>query len=132
MSDLPPAPHPSGARPSPRRWAVPAIVVAVALLVAFGAWRWWGRAGVPAGASAGATKTTGMFGDGAKAGAARGGRFAVDPNRAQPVAAAAARMGDVDIVQTALGTVTALRTVTVRPARRRPAPVACCSRKASS
>ena len=115
MSDLPPAPHPSGAGSSPRRWVVPAIVVAAALLVAFGAWRWWGRAGAPAGASAGATKSTGMFGGGAKAGGARGGRFAADPNRAQPVAAATARVGDVDIVQTALGTVTALRTVTVRP-----------------
>ncbi len=111
MSELPPAPHPPGAPPSTRRWAAAAIVVAVALLAAFGAWRWWGRTSAPANAA----KSTGMFGGGAKAGGARGGRFAVDPNHAQPVAAAAARMGDVDIVQTALGTVTALRTVTVRP-----------------
>jgi len=33
----------------------------------------------------------------------------------QPVAAATARTGDINIVQTGLGTATALRTVTVRP-----------------
>ena len=51
----------------------------------------------------------------AKKAAKGGGRFGVDPSRVQPVAAAAARKGDIGIVQTALGTVTALRTVTVKP-----------------
>src|SRR5213075_150780 len=37
------------------------------------------------------------------------------PSRVQPVAAATARMGNINIVQTGLGTVTALRTVTVKP-----------------
>ena len=50
-----------------------------------------------------------------------GGRFGGDPNRVQPVAVAAARKGDINIVQTALGTVTALRTVDRAAARRRPA-----------
>lgn len=113
MSDLIPAPHPSGNPSRTRPWALPAIALAVVVLAALGAWLLWGRSGTPAGAPADATKSKGMFGAGGKAGA--GGRFAVDPNRAQPVAAVPARVGDVDIVQTALGTVMALRTVTVHP-----------------
>jgi membrane fusion protein, multidrug efflux system len=49
------------------------------------------------------------------AGKGGGGRFGGDPNRVQPVAVAAARVGDINIVQTALGTVTAGRVVTVKP-----------------
>jgi multidrug efflux system membrane fusion protein len=45
----------------------------------------------------------------------RGGRFGGDPSRVQPVAVSAAKTGDVNIAQTALGTVMALRTATVRP-----------------
>ncbi len=110
MSELHPDPRPARDSSPMRRWAVPAIVLAVVVLAGLGAWGLWGRAGSSTGAPAVAKKSTGMFGSG-KA----GGRFAVDPNRAQPVAAAAARIGDVNIVQTALGTVTALRTVTVHP-----------------
>jgi len=44
----------------------------------------------------------------------KGGRFAFDPNRQQPVAAAAARSADINVVQTALGTVAALKVATVK------------------
>ncbi len=102
-------PPPASPRP-PRPWLKPAVIV----LVAAGAlgWWYWSR---PAD---GGTQTEAKA-DGDKAGKAgrRGerGRFGADPNRAQPVAAAEARIGDIDIAQTALGTVTALRTVTVKP-----------------
>ncbi len=49
-----------------------------------------------------------------KPGAAGGGRFGADPNRAQPVAAVPAKTGDINIVQDGLGTVMALKTVTVK------------------
>jgi multidrug efflux system membrane fusion protein len=79
-------------------------------LVAAGTWYWRSRGDAAAPPAAEATKD----GKGAKAGkAGKGGRFA--PTGPQPVAAAVARKGDIDIVQTALGTVTALRTVTVKP-----------------
>src|SRR5207249_4582908 len=49
-------------------------------------------------------------------GGAKGARFGGGaPGGIQPVAAATARIGDVNIVQTGLGTVNALRTVTVKP-----------------
>ncbi len=61
--------------------------------------------------------------DGAKAGGPGGpggpgkggGRNGFDPNRVQPVAAAAARVADINVVQTALGTATALKMATVKP-----------------
>ncbi len=87
----------------------PVAIVAVILLAAAGAWYFWG----PSPGDAAKAKST----DSAKGGkgAGKGGRGGGDPNRVQPVAAAAARIGDVNIVQTALGTVTALRTVIVKP-----------------
>jgi membrane fusion protein, multidrug efflux system len=45
---------------------------------------------------------------------AAGGRRAFDPNVAVPVLIAAAKLGDIDIVQTALGTVTARNTAIVK------------------
>ncbi|MBI3715740.1 MAG: MdtA/MuxA family multidrug efflux RND transporter periplasmic adaptor subunit [Betaproteobacteria bacterium] len=58
---------------------------------------------------------TGNGKDTAKAGPpGKGGRFGNDPNRQQPVAAAAARTADINVVQTALGTVAALKIATVK------------------
>ena len=104
MSALPPPS--TSTRP---RWVLPAVIVVVIALVAAGIWYWRSRdAAAPPAAEA--TKD----GKGSKAGkAGKGGRFS--PTGPQPVAAAAARKGDINIVQTALGTVSALRTVTVKP-----------------
>jgi multidrug efflux system membrane fusion protein len=98
----------------PRRRAFVAAAVAalvVALLVA-----WWWTSRTPEGAAADGTpaKTEGGKGDGKKAAGKGGGRFGADPSRVQPVAASVARKGDIRIIQTSLGTVTAFNTVTVR------------------
>ena len=110
MSALPPLPP--EASPRTRRRVNLVVLVIVLVLLGAGAWYFWGRSGADTAAKTAETK-------GAKAGKGAGkggGRFGGgDPNRAQPVAVAAARIGDVNIVQTALGTVNALRTVTVRP-----------------
>ena len=103
MSALPP-PSPSS-RP---RWVLPALVIAAIALVAGGYWYFRSRDGVPTPAA-----EAGKDAKGGKAGKGGRGRFA--SSGPQPVAAVAARRGDIDIVQTALGTVTALRTVTVKP-----------------
>ena len=111
MSTLPPA----NLDPPARRGRVYYIVVAVmVVLLALGAWWIWGRGETPGTANTAATKDGKA---GGKGGAGKGGgRFGGgDPNRAQPVQAVAARTGDINIVQTALGTATALRTVTVKP-----------------
>jgi membrane fusion protein, multidrug efflux system len=92
-----------------RRWIYPTVIVAMLALMAFGAWWIWGRGETPVPPGAAATKD-GKAGKGGRRGAA-----GFDPNRAQPVQAVAARLADIDIVQTALGTATALRTVTVKP-----------------
>jgi multidrug efflux system membrane fusion protein len=102
MSAIPPS------SPSRRpRWLVPAIVVGVIAVAGGATWHFLSR-DKPAGQ--GAT----IEGKDAKDAKGRGGRFA-GGGGPQPVAVAAARTGDIDIVQTALGTVTALRTVTVKP-----------------
>jgi multidrug efflux system membrane fusion protein len=105
MSAPPPASPSHDLPPRERRWVRPLVIVAILALLGAGAWYLWGRSEGAAGTKAG---------ESAKAGKG-GGRFGGDPNRVQPVAVATARLGDVNIVQTALGTVTALRTVTVRP-----------------
>ena len=88
---------------------MPAVIVAIVALVAVGAWLIWGPSSSPsATASADAAKGKAAGKGGGKAG---GG----DPNRIQPVAAMAARIGDINIVQTALGTATALRTAIIKP-----------------
>ena len=103
-----------------RRWLKPVLVIVLLAVVAAIAWMVWGRGGSagtaagPGTAASSAGKAPGKGGNGARGGG-RGGRGGFDPNRAQPVAVAAARAGNIDIVQTALGTVNALRTVTVRP-----------------
>src|SRR5436190_7908497 len=112
MSALPPDPHPTTLARPRRRWVYPAVIVAMIAAMAFGAWWIWGRSDTPPNPTGAATK------DG-KAAAGKGGRRAggggFDPNRAQPVQAAVAKPADINIVQTALGTATALRTVTVKP-----------------
>ncbi|HXZ49742.1 MAG TPA: MdtA/MuxA family multidrug efflux RND transporter periplasmic adaptor subunit [Usitatibacter sp.] len=111
MSSIPPDPAPVG--PPRRRWIRPAVVVGVLALAAIGAglaWRWT-HSQPPAAVAAKA----GAPGGGSRGGGFGGGRFAAEANRVQPVTAVAAKRGDVNVVQTALGTVVALRTVTVRP-----------------
>ena len=107
MSALPPLPPEASPRTRRRANLIVIGVVLVGLL-GFGAWYLWGRSATDApGKTADTTK-------GGKAGKG-GGRFGADPSRTQPVAVAQAKIGDASIVQTALGTVNALRTVTVRP-----------------
>lgn len=106
MSALPPDSRPI--EPERRRgWIYPTVIVAMLALMGLGAWWIWGRGETPTPPGTTAAKA-GKAGKGGR----RGG---LDPNRAQPVQAQAARVADIDIVQTALGTATALRTVTVRP-----------------
>ncbi|HYC36725.1 MAG TPA: MdtA/MuxA family multidrug efflux RND transporter periplasmic adaptor subunit [Usitatibacter sp.] len=106
MSSLPPDPPPPSLDRPRRGWIYPVVVAAMIGLMALGAWWIWGRGDPPTPSGAVAAK--------AKAG--KGGRRGGgDPNRAQPVQAVAARKADMNIVQTALGTATALRTVTVKP-----------------
>jgi membrane fusion protein, multidrug efflux system len=105
MSALPPESRPL--EPERRRsWIYPAVIVAMLALMGLGAWWIWGRGEPPTPPGAAPAK------DGKARGGRRGG---FDPSRAQPVQAEAARLADIDIVQTALGTATALRTVTVKP-----------------
>ena len=111
MSALPPDPHPTVIARPRRSWVYPAVIVAMIALMAFGAWWIWGRSDAPVPGSAVATKDGKAAGKGGR----RGGPGGFDPNRAQPVQAAVARPADINIVQTALGTATALRTVTVKP-----------------
>ena len=102
MTDLPPASRPPAPGPK-RRWVMPVVIVAIVALLALGAWLIWGPADAP---------STAAKADSPKGKAGKGGG---DPNRIQPVAAVAARIGDINIVQTALGTATALRTATIKP-----------------
>jgi multidrug efflux system membrane fusion protein len=81
----------------------PVLIVAILAIVAIGAWLAWGW-----------THTSSPAAVAAKEKAGKGRRY-VDPNRLQPVTVASARTGDVNVVQTALGTVTAARTAIVRP-----------------
>ena len=90
------------------------IIAALAFaLLAAGAWYFWGS-------PAGTAQKSGEPGAPSKSGGPGGfggpgaGRFGADPNRVQPVSAVAAKVGDINIVQSGLGTVTALKTVTVK------------------
>ena len=111
MSALPPN-DATRTTDKPRRgWIYPTVIALMIAAMALGAWYIWGRGDTPAPGAA-ATKD----GKGAgKGGGRRGGGAGFDPNRAQPVQAAVAKTTDINIVQTALGTATALRTVTVKP-----------------
>jgi len=116
MTDLPPPSRPSLEDRPRKRWVQPVLVAVILAVVAVGAWLAWRWTHSPTGAATTAAGKGGSpFGGGAAKGAGKGGRFAVDPNRAQPVTAVKARLGDVNIVQTGLGTVVASRTATIRP-----------------
>ena len=103
-----PFPEPAPPSSRSRRRTVAALVLVALAIAGAGAWYYTSRPESPPAGDAAPAK------DG-KARAGRGGRGGGDPNRVQPVSAAAAHRADVNIVQTALGTVTALRTVTVKP-----------------
>ena len=70
-----------------------------------------GKPGGPPGSTGGAAGAPGAPGKGGGGGGRFGG---FDPNRVQPVIAVAARTADINVVQTALGTVAALKVATVK------------------
>ncbi|HUP29545.1 MAG TPA: MdtA/MuxA family multidrug efflux RND transporter periplasmic adaptor subunit [Usitatibacter sp.] len=112
MSELSPDPLRPPRRPRPR-WLMPAIVVALLALAGAAAWYFWGR-GEAADSSKTAATKEGKGGKGGGKGS-KGGRFGGGAGGVQPVQAVAAKPGDINILQTALGTATALKTVTVKP-----------------
>jgi multidrug efflux system membrane fusion protein len=105
MSTAPESP-PARAGLSKRRWFIPALVVGGLALGGLAAWYFWPKTSSELKAETGTGKGKG-------GGGARKGGF--DPNRVQPVTAVAAKIADINIVQTALGTVTSGRTALVKP-----------------
>ena len=89
-----------------RRWFLPALVAVAVVLVAIAAWLIWGSS---------SSTTSGQTTAGAPGAGKGGGRLGADPARVQPVGAAVAHTGDINVVLSSLGTATALRTVTVKP-----------------
>jgi multidrug efflux system membrane fusion protein len=103
----------------PRRrkpWLIPAIVAAAILVLVVGWLFWRSPTTNPSSGESNAKATDkagkGQFGGKGK-GSGKGGKGG-NFNTASPVAVAAAQARDVDVIQTGLGTVTALRTVTVK------------------
>ncbi len=93
-----------------RKFLLPAFFLAI---VACAIWYFWPRP-VAAPAADNAAKGSAQLGAPGKGGPG-GGRFGGgDPNRLQPVAAVAARQGDINVVQNGLGTVAALKVATVK------------------
>jgi multidrug efflux system membrane fusion protein len=113
-----PAPPPSGAVPARRRWL--GTVIALAALVALGAFAWYlthrppESVGGPGGAASAASGASGASnGQGAaRAGAGGAGGRGGAPST---VGIATATRADLPVVLDALGTVTPMVTVTVRP-----------------
>jgi len=92
-------------------WRRPITLAIAAIVLAALAWHFWPAHPSDSGAVPGAKAP----GKGSGKGAGGAGKFGGgDPNRPQPVSAAVAKTGDLNVVQTALGTVTALRTATVK------------------
>jgi len=92
-------------------WRRPITLAIAAVVLAALAWHFWPAHPSDSGGVPGAKAP----GKGSGKGAGGAGRFGGgDPNRPQPVSAAVAKTGDLNVVQTALGTVTALRTATVK------------------
>jgi len=110
MNDFPPASPASRPR---RRWILPVAIVAIVALAGIGAWWLWGGSDTTS-KSASADAKDGKGGKGGKGGAGKG-RGGGDTSRLSPVTAVPARVGDINIVQTGLGTAIATRTATVRP-----------------
>ena len=112
MADLPPLPPPAERR---KRFLVYGIALVVIVILGIAGWRLFGSGDGDAQKSQSADGKGGKAGQG-KGGAGKGGgRFGGGAGGVQPVQAVAAKVGDINIVQTALGTATALRTVTVKP-----------------
>lgn len=116
LPNLPPEtpnPHISTFRKFKASATVYKLLIGITLLafIAGGAW----FAFKPAGNSVAPSSPDGgkapAVGGGSKGGGRVGG---FDPNRVQPVVAVPARVADIHVVQTALGTVTALKVVTVK------------------
>jgi multidrug efflux system membrane fusion protein len=101
MSDLPPSARPTLDEKPRKRWVQPVLIVVILVVVAVGVWLAWDW-----------THTSSPAVQAAKAAKAKGGRFG-PAGAVQPVAAAVAKVGDINVVQTALGTVLAARTSTV-------------------
>ena len=112
MADLTARKPYDGARPWWRRNLIALGIVAIAI-IALLAWYFWPAA--PADAQATGDKGAKSQSGKASAKSGAGGKYGGgDPTKAQPVSVAAAKTGDLNIVQTALGTVTALKTATVK------------------
>lgn len=102
--------------PKRKPWLVPAIVAGVILALVVG-WLLWRSPTTNPSAGEGKAKAAdkagkGEFGGKGKGGAkgGKGGSF----SNTSPVAVAPAQVRDVNVIQTGLGTVTAIRTVTVK------------------
>jgi len=108
MTDLPPPVLPAERR-ARRRWLLPVVIALAVIAAAAGAWYLWGSSS--GSASPGGTEQA----KSGKGKGGKGGRFGGGTGGPQPVAAAAAKTGDIHVVQTSIGTATALRTATVRP-----------------
>jgi membrane fusion protein, multidrug efflux system len=109
----------SSTRARSQGWIRKATVATVILAaIAGGVWYQWFRPSAPTTTADGAATPANPGSAPAKAGAPSGGpgggRFGADPNRVQPVAAVPAKLGDINIVQTGLGTVAALKVATVK------------------
>ncbi len=104
-TEVPTTNPPARAASRKRRWA--GVLLAILLMAAVGYWA-FGRYR-PSGGPAELRPTSGS-----SAGAARSAVGRGDPNRVMPVTVASAVRADVPVVLDALGTVTSLRTVTVR------------------
>ena len=112
----PPPPSPSSTLTRKRRSNVgrnTAIAIALIAAIGGGVWYQWFRSATPAAGVESNAASTKSATPGAPNGQS-GGRFGADPNRTQPVAAVAAKLGDINIVQTGLGTVAALKIATVK------------------
>ena len=92
-----------------RNGLIPVLVIA---LIGAGGYYWYFARAVEDSPKDATTKAAPA---GAGTGKSGGGRFGgQDPNRIQPVTAVPARLADINVVQTALGTVAALKVATVK------------------